>query len=225
MSTPQLELTTGFILDERGRTVSTREARPDVAPLFTIVRGATACAWAIRADISDDIAQEIDDLARSEPPLDDLRIAPRHATRYLALTSGQPGFMGPAFAFPDVATGAPDVVEVSDERLLQRHFHGWQVGEIAQGPAPVMAVCDDGYPVSVCFCARRAETAAAAGVESAPAYRKRGYAARVTAAWAGAVRASGRTPLYSAAWSNAASLALARKLGLVAYASFWSVSG
>ena len=39
------------------------------------------------------------------------------------------------------------------------------------------------------------------------------------------MRASGRTPLYSTAWSNAASLAVARKLGLIPYAATWNLSG
>ncbi|MXZ22396.1 MAG: GNAT family N-acetyltransferase, partial [Caldilineaceae bacterium SB0665_bin_25] len=33
----------------------------------------------------------------------------------------------------------------------------------------------------------------------------------------------GRVPLYSTSWENGASLAVARKLGLVAYASGWSL--
>jgi hypothetical protein len=45
----------------------------------------------------------------------------------------------------------------------------------------------------------------------------------VTAAWAAAIRASGRIPLYSTSWSNTGSLAVARKLGLSVYASDWSV--
>jgi hypothetical protein len=47
----------------------------------------------------------------------------------------------------------------------------------------------------------------------------------VTAAWAQAVRKSGRIPLYSCSWSNAASLAVAAKLGLVPYASDFNLSG
>ena len=113
---------------------------------------------------------------------------------------------------------------VEDERLLQRNFRGWVAGEIAAGRAPVMAICEDGYPVSICFCARRADGAAEAGLETAAAWRGRGFGPRVTAAWACAVRASGRIPLYSTAWSNHASLTVARKLGLIAYASSWSLS-
>ncbi|MYA61126.1 MAG: GNAT family N-acetyltransferase [Dehalococcoidia bacterium] len=78
--------------------------------------------------------------------------------------------------------------------------------------------------MSVCFCARRSDSVAEAGLETAEAYRGQGLGTRVTAAWANAVRTSGRVPLYSTSWSNGASLAVARKLGLVAYASSWSVS-
>jgi hypothetical protein len=39
----------------------------------------------------------------------------------------------------------------------------------------------------------------------------------VVAAWANAIRAGGRIPLYGTAWSNASSRAVARKLGLVMY--------
>lgn len=222
MSTPEIELTTGYILDARGRIVSTREPQASKGPLFTFFRSATQRAWLVRDDVPDDVADEIALLARDEPPSRELRAAP-HAARYLALTGGRLGFNGPAFTFPDVLPVHPGVVPVEDERLLQHHFKGWELGEIAAGRAPVLAVVEGGYPVSICFCARRSEVAAAAGLETAEAYRGRGLGPRVTAAWALAVRESGRVPLYSAAWTNAASLAVTRKLGLEAYASFWNV--
>jgi hypothetical protein len=131
---------------------------------------------------------------------------------------------GPAFTFPDSVAQSGDVVVVEDERLLEHNFRGWVPGEIAAGRSPVLAVVEDGHPVSVCFCARRSDVAAEAGLDTAPAYRGRGFGPRVTAAWALAIRASGRIPLYSTSWTNDASLAVARKLSLVAYASDWSLS-
>src|SRR4051794_13938248 len=53
--------------------------------------------------------------------------------------------------------------------------------------------------------------------------RGRGLGARVTAAWARAVSDLGRLPMYSTAWDNAASLAIARKLQLIMSATDWSV--
>ena len=82
---------------------------------------------------------------------------------------------------------------------------------------------DGGYPVSICFCARKSGNAAEAGVDTTAASRGRALAPRVVAAWALAIRASGRIPLYSTFWHTTASLAVARKLGLVQYASDWSI--
>jgi predicted GNAT family acetyltransferase len=115
-------------------------------------------------------------------------------------------------------------VLVEDDRALNVNFRGWVPGEIAAGCAPVMGVVVDGHPVSICYCARRSDVAAEAGVDTAPGYQRRGYAVRVTAAWALAMRASGRIPLYSTSWTNTASLAVARKLGLLVYASDWTIA-
>jgi len=48
-------------------------------------------------------------------------------------------------------------------------------------------------------------------------------APRAVIAWATRVRADGLTPLYSTDGSNGASLAVARKLGLVPFATDFSV--
>ena len=114
-------------------------------------------------------------------------------------------------------------VFIEDIQSLDHHFSGWTAGEIPYR-TPIVALVEDGYPVSVCFCARRSRVAAQAGLETAVEFRGRGLGPRVAAAWALAIRASGRIPLYSTSWSNDASLAVARKLGLVAYASEWSIS-
>ena len=59
-----------------------------------------------------------------------------------------------------------------------------------------------------------AEDAAAAGVDTATDYRRRGFARRVVAAWAADVMNGGRTAFYSTTWENTASRAIARGLGL-----------
>jgi GNAT acetyltransferase len=235
MSTPDLYIKTSFVLDDNGRIVSTREPEAKRGPLFTIVKSQTACAWAIRSDVPPVVATEIERFAGGEPPALHLQQAPAQSHRYIALLIGRVAANertvkktvesdGPAFEFPDVLVQSPDVVVVEDEQLLNRNFTGWIPGEIEAGRAPVMAIVEDGYPVSVCFCARRSEVAAEAGVETAEAYRGRGFGPLVTAAWAHAVRSSGLIPLYSTAWSNKASIAVAKKLNLVPYASSWSLT-
>ena len=209
------------MLDGAGRIRGTREPDPDPGPLFALIRGRSSCAWAVRADVPREVAEELAGLAREEPTVADFRDAPVHAERYRALAGGKVN-SGPAFAFPETVEEPEATVLLDEVWLLARHFSGWTAAEIP-GRSPIAAVVEDGDAVSVCFCARRSDAAAEAGLETASEYRGRGLGPQVAAAWALAVRASGRIPLYSASWANGASLAVARKLGLVAYASGWSL--
>lgn len=222
LTSPALQLATLYETDDSGRLTITREPAKQPAPKFVLVRSATASVWGIRSDIPDALAQELTALARDEQRVADLKALPTHVERYRAL--GATEHFGPAFEFPESITTSADIVIVEDERALNFHFRGWVPGEIAAGCGPVMGIVADGQPVSICFSARRSDVAAEAGVDTAPAYRGRGFAGRVTSAWASAIRASGRTPLYSTAWTNTASLAVARKLELVAYANTWSIA-
>ncbi|MAF51678.1 MAG: GNAT family N-acetyltransferase [SAR202 cluster bacterium] len=222
MSTPDRQLRTLFVLDAQGRIVSRREPGSGPGPKFSLIRGTTSRAWAVRSDVPHDVATELDALAKSEPAPRDLQEEPVHADRYASLVGGQL-FSGPAFEFPETLVDPGELTLVNDIRQLERHLEGWTADEIP-GRSPIFAIVDDGHAVSTCCCARQSEDAAEAGVETAADYRGRGYAATVTAAWALAIRASGRIPLYSTSWDNTASLAVARKLGLIAYASDWSLS-
>jgi RimJ/RimL family protein N-acetyltransferase len=82
---------------------------------------------------------------------------------------------------------------------------------------PALAVVIDELAVSVGFSSRVTERAAEAGVDTLEAFRGQGHASRVVAAWASAVRARGRVPLYSTSWGNLASQGVARRLGLRLY--------
>lgn len=61
MSTPDLHMKTLFILNADGRILSTREPGANRAPVFTLIRSKGACVWAVRSDVPEDIAGEIDD--------------------------------------------------------------------------------------------------------------------------------------------------------------------
>jgi hypothetical protein len=236
VSTPHLHLRTLFVLNEEGRIVSTREPGTNRGPLLSIARSSTSCAWAVRADLPSDLAGELDRLAQREPPASDLREAPVYAARYLSLVAALLGSShdaqekthhsdGPAFTFPNALPRPTGVVAIEDERLLERNFHGWVAGEIVAGRSPLLAIFEDECPVSICFSARRSDTTAEAGLDTAEAFRGRGFGPRVALAWALAIRTIGLIPLYSTAWSNAASLSVARKLSLLPYASTWSLWG
>lgn len=222
MSAPALQLQTLFLLDGDGRISSTRPPEPSPGPLFILIRGTVSRVWAVREDVPQDLAYELNGLAGEEPPVSDLRDAPVHAERYVSLLGGQVD-SGPAFTFPEEIAQPRGTVFIEDIQLLDHNFSGWTATEIP-GSSPIVAVVEDGYAVSVSFCARRSNVAAEAGLETAVEFRGRGLGPRVAAAWALAIRASGRIPLYSTSWSNHSSQAVARKLGLIAYASDWSIS-
>jgi len=159
-ATPLLQLDTLLVLDGRRRIISTREPFPSPGPAFMLIRGATAVAWAVRADVAEDVAGELEALARQETVSTEWERPPLHAGRYQEVLGGAVHF-GPAFEFANVpefvrsTDAVPDVVSIHDEARLQRHFSGWVAGEIEVGAAPMMGVLSDGEPVSVCFCSRR----------------------------------------------------------------------
>ena len=219
--TPALQLQTLFELNAEGRIVSTREPNPSPGPAFALVRSSIDCAWAIRADVPDELAGELDRLAREEGATSNSRDTPKHAERYLELLGGETE-CGPVFTFPNAFVEFSGLVAIEDVRLLEGNFHGWVSDEIS-GRSPILAIVEDGKAVSICFCARRSERGAEAGVETMTSFRARGLGTRVTAAWSLAITASGRMPIYSTTWSNGASLGVARKLGLIPCATDWSV--
>ena len=221
MTTPDLHLNTLFLLDSSGRITGTCEPDPRPGPLFTLIRGTTNCAWAVRADVPHDLAGELEALARQEPPISDFRSTPVHSERYTSLVRGKVD-SGPAFEFPEEIVQPQGTVFIEDIEWLDHHFTGWTASEIPYR-TPIVAFVEGGYAVSVCFSAWRSDAAAEAGLETAEAFRGRGLGPRVAAGWALEIRASSRVPLYSTSWSNDASLAVARKLGLVTYASKWSI--
>ena len=221
MNLPEFDLQNQFVLTADGRIGGTRSQEPWLGPLFRLVRGKETCAWAVRADVQQNIADEVDALAREEPPVSDFRDAPVHAERYMSLLGGEVD-SGPAFTFPEKIDQPSGTVFIEDIASLDHHFTGWTASEIPCR-TPIVAVVEGGYAVSVCFSAWRSDAAAEAGLETVEAFRGRGLGPRVAAGWALAVRASGRVPLYGTSWSNDASLAVARKLGLVTYASKWSI--
>ncbi len=218
----QTHLDTLFVLDGRRRIVSTREPNPSAGPGFVLIRTGESCVWAVGSGVGEEQAREVSMLALEEQPTADFHLPPKHAEKYREILGGEFDF-GPAFEFPELLPVVERAVRVEDLAALQCSFGGWTADEIP-GRSPIMGIFEDGAPVSICFSARISELAAEAGVETAPDYRGRGLAGLATYAWATAVRASGRTPIYSTSWSNGPSLAVARKLGLTSCASYWNLS-
>ncbi|HEX9036077.1 MAG TPA: GNAT family N-acetyltransferase [Ktedonobacterales bacterium] len=79
------------------------------------------------------------------------------------------------------------------------------------------AIIVDGLVVATCESSRESGVAAEAWVRTLAAYRGRGYATRVTAAWALDARQRGKEPFYSHHRENLASAGVARALRLIPF--------
>ncbi len=102
--------------------------------------------------------------------------------------------------------------------LLQRMVFDVQaVGRDLDATEPWMTMIVNGAAVTTCYSVRLTDRAAEARVDTLEGHRGRGYATSVVAAWAVAVRQTGRIPLYGTSWDNHASQAVARKIGLIQY--------
>ena len=210
-----------FTYDARGRMLRTNEPEERPAPRLFLGRTMTGHIVRFGEELPDGVAREVTEIIEGEPPDGAFPVPPAvlaavcNALTRHAPISRQGG--GPAYRFPESTARPDEAVQVTDANVeVVRDTFPWLVRALA-GWRPCFAVVRDGAAVSVCFSSRIGACAAEAGVETLPAFRGRGYAFGVTAAWGEAVRAAGLIPLYSTAWNNLASQGVARRLGLVMF--------
>jgi RimJ/RimL family protein N-acetyltransferase len=215
-----------FTQDHRGRIVSSKEPGGNPAPRFFLGRTKEGNLWRVRHDVSEGTARDLESLAAAEPVRDDQGEPPERLAELLAVL-GNDGearvdFHGPAYRFPDALPEPANVTRVTRANLHLLHRIVPDLEELErefERGQPSMAVIVDGAAVAECYSSCSSDRAAEVGVVTLEDYRGRGYAYEVVAAWALAVREAGRIPLYSTTWDNLASQAVARKLGLVQYAT------
>lgn len=215
-----------FIHDSRGDLLHVNEPNGGPAPRFFLGRTSRGCITRCRADVEPDMRREIAATVEAQGnALADLLMShddPATYERILARSAPvQNTWLGCAYcvharvhARGPESTGAV-MVDARNADVLRDLLDGW-IPDVQTGQ-PMAAVVADGRAVSVCCSVRRTERAHEAGVETAPAYRGRGYAARVVAAWAHAVRELGVVPLYSTAMHNAASNSVASRLSMLRF--------
>ena len=204
-----------------GRLLETREGDPVRAPRFFLGRTRSGNLWRFRDDLPASLVRALDVLAAAEPVLPDPPRKPASLSQFHELLHEheeiQHTWVGPAYSFPEELSPPEQVLRITDENS---HFLGEEFAWLRTERAacePALAVVIDEHAVSVGFSSRLARRAADAGVNTLEAFRGRGHASRVVAAWAIAVRAMGRVPLYSTSWGNLASQGVARRLGLRLY--------
>ena len=206
-----------FTHDASGSLLRVNEPDGPPAPRFFlgVTRGGAVRRY--RHDVGDDLRRELEAALPGALEVD----VPHSTERYERILSRaapvQRTWTGPAFSFPDALPASRDAVAIDSSKasLLADFFSDW-IGDV-ESCQPMLAIVVDGRAVALCSSVRRTAAAHEAGVETAAAYRGRGFAGRAVSAWASSVRAMARVPLYSTSWSNEPSRSVARKLGLIQF--------
>jgi GNAT superfamily N-acetyltransferase len=223
-----IRVATLFRLDERGRLVESNEPNPQSAPRLWVGRTLAGSVVRFGTPVSEDLTLRISGIIEREPAGADVSAAPvwLDAIRDVLVADSpiKASGGGPAYRFPVPVSSPAHVVQLTDANLgLARETFRWLHDDLA-GWGPAFVVVENGVAVSGCFSSRNGAEAAEAGLETLPDFRGRGYAVAVTTAWAAAIQASGRHPIYSTAWSNLASQAVARRLGLTMFGADLSLT-
>jgi RimJ/RimL family protein N-acetyltransferase len=193
------------------------------APRLHLFRATEGNRWLFGAGLIEVERERLAPLLAALPPLaavDAAELSPPHldAVRALLGAGERVEYRGPAFVVPDGLPPAARAEILAEPHSEPPSGHFAWLREAPDDARPIAVVrTDDGAIASVCHSARSTPRAAEAGIETAPEHRRRGYGAAAVVAWAAAIQESGRVPLYSTSWENAASRALARRLGLVCY--------
>lgn len=206
-----------FTHDARGDLLHVNEPNGAPAPRFFLGQTNEGLVLRFRGDVGEETRRDLADAASLEI-LNDLPTTPETYREILASTAPvEKTWSGPAFAFPDALPVLNETILITDDNApyLQRHLSSW-LGDV-HACAPMMALVVDDAAVAVCGSVRITDRACEAGVETTASARGHGYAGQVVSAWARAIRAAGKTPLYSTSWHNDASRSVARKLGLTQF--------
>jgi RimJ/RimL family protein N-acetyltransferase len=205
----ELQLETMLCYDGRGRMTTWNDEPRSRPPWLFALRTELGTSWRLHANLPESLAAELGALLAAESGSRDFAKEPdcaaalREALRPHVETVSE--YRGPAFVLPAMPEPDPQI-EFDSTQLLAR-------------------LRVDGQVVASCECARLGLRAAEAGVETAPTFRGRGFAARVVARWARAIQDSGRAAFYSTWWENEPSRAVARKLGARCYGEDFHLDG
>ncbi len=214
-----------FTYDARGRMLRDNYPEGGPAPRLFVGRSLHGDLVRFGAALPEPLVERLAALLAHEPPARDLHAelaaGPSIQTALAEHSPVAAHGGGPTYTVPATLPEPAGVVRITaaNAALVQQHFPDLFRTFIA---VPLcFGVVRDEAAVAVCFSSRIGPRAVEAEVETLPAYRGRGYAVAVTAAWARAVQMAGAVPLYTTSWENHASQGVARRLGLWQYGTDW----
>ena len=209
--------------DSRGRLIGERAPSERAAPRFHLARTPLGNLWRLRADLSRELLLRLTKLASRENAFaDEAQLPEREEFMRRVLEESEPiasFWAGPVFAVPEALVALPG----SRARICELTLADAERMDAGLGLSPrdlarpgCLGAEVAGRIVAVCECARGDGSGPSeAGVITAPEQRGNGYGAAVVRAWCDWVRACGGEPFYSTSWDNAASRALAARLGFL----------
>jgi hypothetical protein len=214
-----LRARTLFLLDGEGHLIGVNDPAAGAPPRVYVSRSREGTAVYTSAGLPGELRAALEDAARALPPFDPAAVpATDLATPLVRLLEAHAPVVavhqGPAFAFTLPPFPSMGAVQIYPGNASLLHPALATLGPELGRRRPCFAVMRGGAAVSVCYSARSTPEAAEAGVETADEFRGQGCAGLAVEAWAANVRETKRRPFYSTSWENAASLAVARKLGL-----------
>ncbi len=199
----------GITFDAAGRLVRLPAADAEEIPRLYVARHAAGIERFYRTDLPDVVYRRLAAL----PP----EVAFTNLELIKAILRDDAPcvdvWQGTSYVFPSLPTPAnfPNVVRLcaADRERIARFDH-----DLLRFRSPIYAILVDGEIAATCVSARENATAAEAWVQTAPAFRRRGFARQVTAAWGHDVLAAGKVAFYSHRWDNYPSRGVATSLGL-----------
>ena len=225
----RLHIAALFTQDAYGRMMRVNEANGARASRLFVGRTREGTQWCVRDDVTDpELLREVRSLVagepRGEPALDPVPSPAPYESVLARQSPIERVDRGPAYICQPTIVPDPRAVRVTEANaaILQRYLSAWS-GDVATAQ-PMFAIAINGDAVALCASVRITPEAHEAGVETTPSYRGQGHAGAVVSAWATAVRETGAEPLYSTSWSNTASQAVARKLGLRLFGSDYQIA-
>jgi hypothetical protein len=194
-----LQAHTLFEISPRARIVRSRDPGGSAAPRLYMAGGADGWVSYLRDDVEDARARDIADLVRQEPTLSAPGATPRFAERYREVLEGEPltaHNFGPVHRLPRGVPFDGDATIVREgspegEALVERLWHeGMPDAMVDAGFTdlshfwpPWCVAMVNGEIAAIAFCVRDGLMAREIGVYTLEAFRGRGLAPAVTAAW------------------------------------------